>query len=105
MTIQLPEKLESPILAAVHSGRFASVDDAMAEAAALLVQRLKLEQAQGNPLATEQAGAAQAGKPIWERILERSAAIPDEEWDKLPVDGAEQHDHYIYGTRRRQALM
>jgi hypothetical protein len=40
-------------------------------------------------------------KPIWERILERSAAIPDKEWDKLPVDGAEQHDHYIYGTPKR----
>jgi hypothetical protein len=44
---------------------------------------------------------AHSGKPIWERILERSAAIPDEEWDKLPVDGAEQHDHYIYGTPKR----
>jgi hypothetical protein len=38
--------LESPILAAVHSGRYASLDDAMAAAAALLVQRLKQEQDQ-----------------------------------------------------------
>ena len=45
MTIRLPENLESPILAAVHSGRYASLDDAMAEAASLLVQRLKQEQA------------------------------------------------------------
>ena len=102
MTIHLPENLESPIRAAVHNGRYASLDDAMAEAAFLLVQRLKQEQAQANPPAPGQTEPVQPEKPIWERILERSAAIPDEEWDKLPVDGAEQHDHYIYGTRKRQ---
>ena len=98
MTIHLPENLESPILAAVHSGRYASLDDAMAEAASLLVQRLKQEQAK-QPATPGQAPPAH--KPIWERFLERIAAIPDEEWDKLPVDGAEQHDHYIYGTPKR----
>ena len=41
MTIQLPPHIESSIQAAVHSGHFASVDDAMAEAASLLLQRLK----------------------------------------------------------------
>ncbi len=100
MTIHLPENLESPILAAVHSGRYASLDDAMAEAASLLVQQLKQEQAQAKQPATPEQ-APLAHKPIWERILERSAAISDEEWDKLPVDGAEQHDHYIYGTPKR----
>jgi len=101
MTIHLPKDLESNILAAVHSGRYASVDDAMIEAASLLVQRLKQEQAQAMPAAAGQADAAQTRKPVWERILERSAAIPDEEWDKLPTDLAEQHDHYLYGTPKR----
>src|SRR5690349_6401995 len=41
MTIHLPEELESSIEAAVHSGHFASVDDAMAEAARLLLRNLK----------------------------------------------------------------
>ncbi|MGI9301792.1 MAG: hypothetical protein ACR2RB_03660 [Gammaproteobacteria bacterium] len=31
-------------------------------------------------------------------FLEAREAIPQEELDKLPVDGADQHDHYIYGT-------
>ena len=75
----------------------------MVEAAALLVQRLELEQAQASPPAAEPADTAQARKQIWERILERSATIPDEEWAKLPVDGAKQHDHYIYGTPKRQS--
>ena len=100
MTIHLPPHIESSIQAAVHSGRFASLDEALTEAASLLVQRLNLEQAQATA-AVSHADAGQSRKPIWERILERSAAIPDEEWDKVPVDGAEQHDHYIYGSPKR----
>jgi Arc/MetJ-type ribon-helix-helix transcriptional regulator len=100
MTIQLPENLESPILAAVHSGRYASLDDAMAEAASMLVQRLRQEQAQVKQPAG-QPDDAQAHKPIWEEILELTADIPDEEFDRLPTDLAEQHDHYIYGTPKR----
>ena len=41
MTIHLPNDLESSIQAVVHSGRFASVDDAMAEAARLLLREIK----------------------------------------------------------------
>jgi Arc/MetJ-type ribon-helix-helix transcriptional regulator len=99
MTIHLPENLERSILAAVHGGRYASLDDAMAEAASLLIQRLKQEQAQ-------QPSAPQ-GKPpathttIWDEFAEIAAGVPDEEWAKLPADGAEQHDHYIYSTPKR----
>ena len=61
MTIHLPEPLESSILAAVHSGRYASLDDAMTEAAVLLVERLKQEDAQATP----------TGKPLTEEQLEQ----------------------------------
>ena len=44
MTIHLPEHLENSLRAAVHNGRFASVDDAMAEATRLLLQKLKEDQ-------------------------------------------------------------
>jgi Arc/MetJ-type ribon-helix-helix transcriptional regulator len=44
MTIHLPEHLESSLRAVVHNGRFASVDDAMAEATRLLLQKLKEDQ-------------------------------------------------------------
>jgi Arc/MetJ-type ribon-helix-helix transcriptional regulator len=40
MTIHLPNELETSIQAAVRSGRFASVDDAMAEAARLLLRTI-----------------------------------------------------------------
>jgi len=40
-------------------------------------------------------------KPFWQRILDLTDDIPPEELDKLPTDGASQHDHYIYGTPKR----
>ena len=101
MTIQLPENLEGPILAAVQSGRYASLDDAMAEAASLLVQRLRQEQTQAEQPSASQAEPAPEHKPIWEEFAEIAASIPDDEWAKLPGNGAEQHDHYIYGTPKR----
>ena len=100
MTIHLPENIERSLLAAVQSGRFASLDDAMTEAASILLNKLDREQMANSP-AIHEGVAASAYKPIWERIPERSAAIPDEEWDKLPTDLAEQHDHYLYGTPKR----
>ena len=72
----------------------------MAEAASLLVQRLKQEQAQANPSAADRPIC-----PLTEADLGTNPGDgrrhSDEEWDKLPVDGAEQHDHYIYGTPKR----
>jgi Arc/MetJ-type ribon-helix-helix transcriptional regulator len=93
MTIHLPQDVESSINAAVLSGLFPSVDDAMTEAARLLLQRLN----QASDTRPSRSGAvALAHKPIWEEIDEITASVPDEEFLKLPVDGAEQHDHYIY---------
>jgi Arc/MetJ-type ribon-helix-helix transcriptional regulator len=47
--ITLPNELESSIQAAVQSGRFASVDDAMAEAARLLLREMEGGQRPGQP--------------------------------------------------------
>lgn len=101
MTIHLPPHIESSIQAAVQCGRFASMDEAMTEAASLLVQRLNQEQAQARPTTASPADTAQGDKPIWEVFLEISASVPDEVWDALPTDLSEQHDHYIYGTPKR----
>ena len=48
--------------------------------------------------------AAQNGvsvRPLWEIAEEISSHVPLEEWQKLPADGAEQHDHYLYGSPKR----
>jgi Arc/MetJ-type ribon-helix-helix transcriptional regulator len=101
MTIHLPKDVESSINAAVLSGHFASVDDAMTEAAHLLLQKLNQGQSWPKEPAASEGEAATKHKPIWEEIEEITASVPDEEFLKLPVDGAEQHDHYIYGTPKR----
>jgi predicted DNA-binding antitoxin AbrB/MazE fold protein len=36
-----------------------------------------------------------------ERIVACARALPSETLDRLPSDGASQHDHYIYGTPKR----
>lgn len=38
---------------------------------------------------------------IWDKIHALSAAIPAEEWNRMPADGSEQHDHYLYGTPKK----
>ncbi|HEY9641641.1 MAG TPA: hypothetical protein V6C57_14230 [Coleofasciculaceae cyanobacterium] len=37
-------------------------------------------------------------KPIWELFEEAAENLPEEVVAKLPVDGADQIDHYLYGT-------
>lgn len=40
-------------------------------------------------------------RPIWEEIAEIMSEVPDEEFAKLPRDGASQVDHYLYGHPKR----
>lgn len=41
-------------------------------------------------------------RPIWELAQEIAKNIPDEVLNQLPTDGAAQHDHYLYGTPKRE---
>jgi len=40
-------------------------------------------------------------KPLWQMVVEAAEALPPEIVDRLPTDGADQHDHFIYGSPRR----
>ncbi len=78
------------------------------EALAGLCEDTRLAQGEVNggddqdaPQSAVQAHTTEAYKPIWE-IFATTDDIPDEEWEKLPTDLATQHDHYIYGTPKRQ---
>src|SRR5438128_549220 len=44
---------------------------------------------------------AQTVKPLWEIAADLLKDVPQEVLDRLPPDGAAQHDHYIYGTPKR----
>lgn len=53
-------------------------------------------------LANEQTAPSESTRrPIGEIFEELSSQIPFEEWAELPRDGAEQHDHYLYGSPKR----
>jgi hypothetical protein len=39
------------------------------------------------------------GRTLLEEFDEIAKSIPDSEWEKLPVDGASRHDHYLYSNR------
>jgi plasmid stability protein len=43
----------------------------------------------------------EARRPLPARIREIWADMPEEVRAKLPADGADQHDHYIYGVPKR----
>ena len=45
----------------------------------------------------------QRTKPLWEIADDLLKDVPQEVLDRLPTDGAAQHDHYIYGTPKRPA--
>ena len=39
--------------------------------------------------------------PVWEAILNNMKDVPREDFERLPRDGASEHDHYLYGHPRR----
>jgi hypothetical protein len=40
-------------------------------------------------------------RPVWQMVEELLKDIPVADLERMPTDGAEQHDHYIYGTPKR----
>ena len=43
----------------------------------------------------------QGPEPFWKAFTQRMHALPSEVFDPLPVDGASEHDHYLYGAPKR----
>jgi Arc/MetJ-type ribon-helix-helix transcriptional regulator len=89
MTIHLPKDIESSIEAAVHRGEFASVDDAMTEAARLLLCQI------GRGPQPASAGADAAPDPllgVWRECAEEMDEIVanamrqrrEEPWRAIP---------------------
>lgn len=53
------------------------------------------------PRPRARASKAESERPIWEIILEMADSHPSTELDKIPHDGALNHDHYLYGAPRK----
>jgi len=101
MTINLPNDLESSVRAEVVNGRYPSEDAMVAE----IVRDYFRHKGQPpqHPAAAPPADpvATTTRKPLWERAAELRKSIPEDEWSKLPTDGGEQLDHYLYGSPKR----
>jgi Arc/MetJ-type ribon-helix-helix transcriptional regulator len=96
MDISLPSDLSEFVRKQVESGTYPSETAVLTEA----VKQLK-DRAPVSPTNGQEQTPAIEHKPIWEVIEEIMRDVPDEELACLPVDGAEQVDHYIYGTPKR----
>ncbi|MEK6303779.1 MAG: hypothetical protein AABO41_23990 [Acidobacteriota bacterium] len=44
---------------------------------------------------------SQPAKTLWDAIQNIVKDVPDEVWERLPTDGSEQHDHYLYGSPKK----
>jgi Arc/MetJ-type ribon-helix-helix transcriptional regulator len=97
MTIHVSKEVENTINAAVQRGQFASADEMIAALVREYAQHAQPLSTAVQPLPS----ATPTDKPIWEVMDELRRSVPPEEFARLPVDGASQHDHYIYGTPKR----
>jgi predicted RNase H-like HicB family nuclease len=51
----------------------------------------------------DQPASDSTGRSLLDLFTEITSDMTPVEIDQLPKDGAEQHDHYIYGTPKRQS--
>jgi len=80
-----------------------------ADATGAVTLPAELCRAAGVEPGTDLVAEVQAGRIVLEparpslaeRIAARARGLPQETLDRLPADGASQHDHYIYGTPKR----
>ncbi len=70
MTIHLPTDIERSIQAAVQGGRFASVDDAMVEAARLLIRQITQDEPTTAVSPAELTPEEQAEQTLQRRLLD-----------------------------------
>ena len=64
-------------------------------------ERLTHEHGMSNEHEPVEPVTAETPKLFWQKAIEASQRIPDEELERLPADLAAQVDHYIYGTPKR----
>jgi hypothetical protein len=86
------------ILASMSQETGESVDALLDKALDDLQANLRARRAKG---AQVNAQNKETPKPIWQQFAEAFDDIPDDELEKLPIDGAANVDHYVYGLPKR----
>ena len=73
---------------------------AQADAHGMILQEWLLHLAEEHVPAT--AGPRmERREPFWKAFLDRVHSVPEEAFEDLPRDGASEHDHYLYGSPKR----
>jgi hypothetical protein len=49
------------------------------------------------------AGSVVETEPFWKSFTLQVHALPDAVFERLPEDGASEHDHYLYGAPKKNA--
>ncbi len=89
VTLSLNPEVEKGLMARAHE-RGVSLNDYLHE----LVAR--------EAAVPVQTRTSPVRRHIAEVILERMSKVPAEIMASMPKDGASQHDHYLYGTPKRE---
>ena len=100
MSIDIAPETERMVREELRSGHFRSVDDLILSS----VQAWREREMNRSARDLDQQAAPSSDteeRPIWETITDIMKDVPDEVFDRLPVDGASQVDHYIYGLPKR----
>jgi Arc/MetJ-type ribon-helix-helix transcriptional regulator len=83
MTIQLPPDLENSVLSLVRGGLFVSVDDAMAEAARLLLR----QQPAGKPLTEDEFDQHLLALGLMSQLPNTAADFDDPDDQLIEIEG------------------
>jgi hypothetical protein len=76
---------------------------AQAEAMGLSIEQWLVRLAeQSTPAPGAAEGQARDHQPIWEVIADNMKDVAAEDFERLPKDGASEHDHYLYGHPKRK---
>lgn len=89
ITLPLPPQEEAKLIALARA-RGLSTDALVREALDKILADLP-----------DQVPQTHETRPIWEVILDNMKDVPPEEFERLPKDGANEHDHYLYGHPKR----
>jgi len=66
-------------------------------------QGVSAEQYAARVLDRDLDGEESDSEPFWKAFTRQMAALPDEVFERLPIDGASEHDHYLYGSPKRNS--
>jgi putative addiction module CopG family antidote len=106
MKLSLSPDTERLIEEKVSSGRYQSADEVVRECLKLLEERDN-----GGPPAPEKNAMPEQAEPTAEKaqkatdlveLFESIAAeVPDSVWETVPRDLAQNHEHYLYGSKKQ----